>query len=134
MEFKGLIRDTKWGVTVNANVRVSTLERAILDSINDFEKIGGFEELLRCLDMVTVVDEKQLLNGLKKYNTAFLYQKTGYLLSLFPSMKLSKKFFTLCQAHCGNSTRYLYTDLKLEKNVYNKTWQLCVPANSLGFF
>ena len=31
-------------------VRVTDIERTVLDSINDFEKIAGLEELLRCLD------------------------------------------------------------------------------------
>ena len=43
---------TKW----NGNVRVTTPERTVIDSINDFEKIGGLEELLRCIELIPSLD------------------------------------------------------------------------------
>ena len=33
-------------------VRVTDLERTVIDSIKDFEKIGGLEELMNCLSLV----------------------------------------------------------------------------------
>src|SRR5690554_5774601 len=33
-------------------IRVTDLERTVVDSIKDFEKIGGFEELLNCLSAI----------------------------------------------------------------------------------
>jgi len=45
----------------NDGVRITDMERTVLDGINDFQKIAGLEELLRCLDLVPHVNEKKLL-------------------------------------------------------------------------
>ena len=58
-------------------------------------------------------------------------QKTGYLLSYFPQLKLSDIFFEHCKKQMGNSSRYLYSDLKNEKNVFTREWNLCVSENIL---
>lgn len=39
-------------------IRVTDIERTLLDSINDFEKISGLEELLRCVEMIPYLDEE----------------------------------------------------------------------------
>ncbi|MFA7671644.1 MAG: transcriptional regulator [Sphaerochaetaceae bacterium] len=120
----GVISPVKW-------IRVTDIERTIVDSIRDFFKIGGLEELLRCLDMVTLVDETKLTAYLATYDTQFLYQKTGYILSHFKKMKLSSSFFTMCQSHIGKSVRYLSPDIKYEQPVYHVPWQLYGPADLL---
>lgn len=72
------------GVKTVGKVRVTDLERTIVDSIKDFTKIGGLEELIRCLTMVTYADAEKLTHYLTLYNNQFLWQKTGYILSNFP--------------------------------------------------
>ena len=44
------------GITEINGTRVTTLERTVIDSINLFEKIGGLEELLRCLALIPALD------------------------------------------------------------------------------
>jgi len=111
-------------------VRVTSLERTILDTIRDFAKTAGLEELLRCLEMVTVIQEQKLLKGLALYDNQFLYQKAGYFLSFFQStMKLSDTFFSECHKHIGKSIRYLFEGIQSANPVYNKEWQLFVPGN-----
>ena len=79
--------------------------------------------------MITYVDENRLIAYMGAYNNQFLYQKTGYLLSLFPNMKISEDFFIECKEGAQKSVRYLYDDLKLEKSVFVKEWSLYVPDN-----
>lgn len=121
--------DHSFGITEQKMIRATDLERTILDGIKDFDKIGGLEELLRCLAMVTAVREDVLIQYLGLYNNYFLAQKTGYLLSFFPRMKLSEEFFNYCKVNKGNSYRYLYQDLKNEKCVFSKEWNLCISKN-----
>ncbi len=121
----------KFGIVLQKTIRVTDLERTVLDSIKDFDKIGGFEELLRCLEMVTVINEDTLIKYLKNYHNQFLTQKAGYLLSFFSRLKLSDTFFSYCKENKGNSSRYLYHDLMEEKNIFVKEWNLCVPENIL---
>lgn len=56
-------------------VRITDLERTVIDSIKDFNKIGGLEELLYCLESIHYLDENKLRRSLDIYNIQGLYQK-----------------------------------------------------------
>ncbi len=118
-----------FGIESEKTIKVTDLERTVLDNIKDFDKIGGLEELLRCLEMITVIREDILKEYLGHYHNQFLMQKTGFFLSFYPHLKLSDSFFSYCKTNKGNSTRYLYHDLQKEKCVFNKDWSICVPEN-----
>lgn len=114
-------------VTRPDGVRVTDAERTALDSVHDFEKVMGLEELLRCLALLPSLDEDKLLQYLAMYNKQVLYQKTGYILRHFQSdFRLSEDFFAQCAARIGKSTRYLTADIN---GVYDKEWQMVVPQN-----
>ncbi|MCL2135800.1 MAG: hypothetical protein FWH37_09720 [Candidatus Bathyarchaeota archaeon] len=123
------------GIVENTDgVRTTDMERTILDSINDFEKITGIGELLRCLELIPYANENKLLHYLKLYNKQILYQKTGYILSYFKdTLRLSDKFFEKCKQAIGKSTRYLYIGIATENKVmFDKYWQLFVPKNLIS--
>ena len=111
-------------------VRVTDTERTVLDGIQDFEKVMGLEELLRCLELLPLVKEGKLLTYLDTYGKQVLYQKTGYILEHFrDTWSLSDSFFTACEARIGKSKRYLYKPLTHEKMEYNRRWRLVVPSD-----
>jgi len=112
-------------------VRVTDLERTVLDSINQIDRSGGLEEMIACFALITYVDEKKLQDYLNLFNKQILYQKTGFVLSYFQQeMKLSNSFFMYCKERIGKSIRYL-TD-KQESNTYFEEWKLCAPQNILS--
>ncbi len=130
VEYKYLPSKQNFGIIKPAaHIKVTDIERTILDNIKDFTKIGGLEELLRCLAMITILEEDKLLKYLEKYDSQFLYQKTGYILSSFENMKLSRSFFETCKSKIGKSTRYLYDGIRYESPKYYPEWQLYVPAD-----
>lgn len=107
--------------------RVTDIERTVLDGINDFEKIAGLEELLRCIDLIPSLREDVLLYYLTSYDKQFLYQKTGYILQHFKIMfNLSEAFFNECSAYIGRSTRYL---IQGTEGRYNREWRLVTPID-----
>ena len=109
------------------NVRITDLERTVIDNIKDFRKIGGFEELLNCLENVNYLDEKKLKKYLESYNIQALYQKTGFLLqNSMQKMQLSKTFILYCKNKIGKSTRYLIKE-STEESFYNSKWKLVLP-------
>lgn len=116
---------------MNSMVRVTDLERTIVDCIDRMKYAGGLEELFNNLSSISYVDEGKLLGYLLAYQKASLYQKTGLLLSMFKTqMRLSSGFFRQCKAHIGKSTRYL-TDT-IENSIYDADWHLCVPKNLIN--
>ena len=114
-------------ITRQDGVRVTDMERTVLDGINDFEKVMGLEELLRCLELIPSVREDRLLACLAAYDKQILYQKTGYILRNFQrAWNLNESFFTECAAHIGKSTRYLTGN---DAGSYNGEWRLMAPVD-----
>ena len=110
-----------------SGVRITDLERTVIDSIRDYNKIGGFEEVLNCLGGVHYLEESKLKLYLDIYNTQGLYQKVGFLLSYYQKeMQLSKKFINYCKSKIGKSRGYLVSEEK-DNSYYNSEWQLMVP-------
>lgn len=112
-----------------SGVRITDLERTVIDSVNDFNKIGGLEELLNCLERIQYLDDKKLKYYLDIYGTQGLYQRVGYLLNNYQKgMQLSRDFIDYCKSKIGKSSRYLINEIK-EDNSYNSEWKLMVPIN-----
>lgn len=120
-------------ITTNRNLRVTDVERTVIDCIKDIEKAGGLEELLQCIRLITYLDSKKLEKYLLMYNIQFVYQKTGYILYHFKEqLKLSQDFFEFCLDRINKSKRYL-VDMDEKGLVYNSKWRLYVPKNLMSF-
>lgn len=120
------------GIVSRQGVRVTDLERATIDYIGDFERIGGLEELLRSLEMVPFLLEEKLLRYLEVSGKAVLYQKAGYILEHFKdSLKLSEDFFRVCSQRKGRSKRYFTKSADQSRMKYNRKWGLMIPGDLL---
>jgi len=122
------------GVEAKTNsARVTDLERTVIDGINDFDKVGGLEELLRCIGMIPYLDGFKLIGYLLGYDKVFLYQKAGYILEHFKGpLKLTDDFFSVCHSKVPKNKRYLNNSLQRDVLVFNKSWSLYVPEDLLA--
>jgi predicted transcriptional regulator of viral defense system len=113
----------------NRGVRVTDLERTVIDCMKDLDKAGGLEEFLQCLRLITFLDNEKLMKYLKIYDIQFLYQKAGYLLEPFKeTLQLPVSFFDFCRVNIVKSKRYL--TYKNDYNlIYNSKWRLFAPEN-----
>lgn len=115
--------------SVTAGVRVTSRERTIVDCIDNIDEAGGIDEIFYAIDQIRVLDENKLINTLNAYNSVFLYQKVGFVLSIFNErLMLSKMFFDECKAHLTKQVKYLLKN-ECSKFEYNSEWQLMVPKN-----
>lgn len=116
-------------------VRVTNIERTVIDSINDVEKIGGLEELLKCLSLIPSLREDKLITSLEEYGKGFLYQKAGFILSLFKGeWNLRSEFFQLCRERISTTKKYL-VDVRrplTSDDMLHKEWGLIAPGNPLA--
>lgn len=120
-------------VSTTDGVKVTDIERTVIDSINDFDKVGGLEELLRSLSLIPYLDEKKLLKYLNTYGKQILFQKTGYILEHFKSeLNLSDYFFEICKNNIKKSIHYLSKSLNKDQVEYDSQWQLFVPKKLLS--
>ncbi len=115
-------------IETDTGVRVTSLERTVIDSIADFEKIGGLEELLRCLLLIPSLDPNKLLGALELYGRSQLYQKAGYILeALKDELSLPEYFFTECEKRSSASKTYLFE--KQGDFVLHSRWKLFAPKD-----
>lgn len=118
-------------VIQQGNIRVTSVEQTVVDSIRDFEKIAGLEEVIRCIMLIPGLNEQKLLECLAKNGNGFLYQKCGYLFEeMQEEFHFSADFFEDCERHSSCAKRYLMKDL--QGNVFHKRWNLYAPLSLKG--
>lgn len=109
-------------------VRVTNLERTVVDSIRAIDKITDLEELLRCISLIPYLSPDKLLEVLADYENGKLYQKTGYLLEHFQDeLSLPESFFAECEDNSTNSKTYF--SKTRQAFVYHRRWKLYAPAD-----
>lgn len=114
---------------VNAAVRVTSLERTVIDCLDDVNAGGGIDEVLNAIDQIRVLDENKLLEVLKAYDSVLLYQKVGYVLEQFKDkFMLSDAFFDECKSHLTNQIKYFLQD-EYNDIAFVSTWKLMAPKN-----
>ncbi len=82
-----------------APVRITDLERTIVDCIDRYNTAGGIEEVANALRMISFCNEDKLLRYLRGYNKKILYKKTGFLFSRIKPKYLSQSFYDECKSH-----------------------------------
>lgn len=113
---------------MNNGVKVTSLERTVIDSIIDMDKIAGLEEFLRCLELIPSLNEEKLLDVLEGYSKKQLYQKVGYILEFYKKdLSLSKDFFLKCISCSSSSKTYLTQEIR--DNIFHPKWLLYAPKD-----
>lgn len=111
-------------------IRVTDLERTIIDCIDQTEKAGGLEQLAIALFHVQKLDVDKLLKYLRAYNIMALWQKTAYLLENFNStLNIGKDFFDECKKNVSKRIIYFFNDGTFGKAFLNKTWNVIAPRD-----
>lgn len=114
-------------------IRISDLERSVIDSIKEMEKIAGVEEVLSNLSISGILNVEKLKKYLDYNNIQSLYKRVGFILSLYESQnKLPTNFFEYCKEKSSNTTIYLTKDAK-QQGSFNKEWNLIVTNNLMYF-
>ena len=109
-------------------IKVSEIEKTLIDSLKDMDKIAGIEEIFSAIELLPTLNENNLLVHLEKYENQFLYQKIGFVLTQYKNQfNLSDDFFNECKKCAGKSKRYLTKDTKCI--IWNKEWKLMIPNN-----
>ena len=107
---------------------VTSLERTLVESLRELDRVGGVETMTQVLKQVDLVDEEELLFFMDHYSIQMLYQKAGFMLtSEKERLGLSEGFFEHCKSHMGSSVRYLNQAAR-EDGVFVKEWQLVVTS------
>lgn len=113
-------------------IRVTSLERTVIDCIDRIDRCGGSEEMLQCFGMIMHISEAKLMEVLASYDKATLYKKAGFILSRFRGrFNLSDDFFQICRerANVGSKVLTSYEDC----TEYDREWNLSYPDTFNSF-
>ena len=109
-------------------MQVTSVEQTVVDSIRDFEKIAGLEEVMRCMMLLPGLNEQKVLECLARNKNGFLYQKCGYLFQeLEDEFHFSSHFFKECEKYSSDARRYLMKEPT--DYVFHKRWKLYAPQS-----
>ena len=109
-------------------VRVVSLERAIIDSIDSPSLAGGLEEVENALEFGRKLNIEVVVKLLKNYDKTYLYQKVGYLFEKHYGDKIPNGFYKLCLSKIGKKVFYLESNSTKAK--LNSKWKLMIKENS----
>ncbi len=112
------------------DVRVVSLERAIVDSIDCLSLAGGLDEVENALEHCGALKLDKIIALLNYYDKAFLYQKVGYLFEQFFGNKVPDAFYELCLSKIGSKVFYLEPNKSRAK--LNSKWKLMIKDSTGG--
>ncbi|HZJ76743.1 MAG TPA: hypothetical protein VFC70_03435 [Oscillospiraceae bacterium] len=120
---KGIVR-----YHLNEKIKVTDLERTVIDSVDRLDYCGGSHELDEILKICPVLDEKKIFYYLKAYDKQILYKKTGYFLERYrQSLGISNDFLALLEERTGDTRKYLSEEALNGNGVLINRWGLIVP-------
>ena len=106
--------------------RVVSLERAIVDSIDNPGYAGGLEEIENALDACRDLYIDRVIKMLEYYDKAYLYQKVGYLFEKHFGNRVPDSFYQLCLSKSGNKIHYFESKVGFAKLILK--WKIMVPV------
>ncbi|HQC55299.1 MAG TPA: hypothetical protein PKX91_06225 [Clostridia bacterium] len=110
-----------------ADLKVTDLERTLIDCLNNLRLSGGVEEMINGLEKVSSISEELLLKYLDRYKTNLLYRKAGFVFSQFrENLGLSDAFFSRCKENVDNNVYYFQKNETVPTKL-DKDWNLIVP-------
>ena len=84
-------------------IRVTDLERSVVDCLDRIDLCGGYEELCNCLSALDSLQGDKVLKYLGLYQKKNLYQKAGFVLSKLGIKGLGASFFGTCERNIGTA-------------------------------
>lgn len=133
--------DNKYSfINVNSNdfveeirgVKVSSIERTIVDSIKDSGKLCELEETLNCIKLIPYISIKDILKYLEQINSKMLYKKVGVILSLFKDQfDIPESFFDKCHEFSDSVKGYF--DKNKNSLIYNSEWKIYIYKDLINY-
>lgn len=107
------------------NIKITSLERTVIDSIYMIGKVMDLEELLKCLELIPFLEEDKLKEMLLEYDSDLLYRKSGYILSYFQNeLNLSNDFFDFCLSHTKSKNIGKISNYEINRLQYIPKWNI----------
>lgn len=130
--FIGVRGDSSFGQTTvlreGVPVHIADRERTLIDGIDRLKYVGGIEEYLKSIEVLSSVDFQRIIKYLRRYNKQSLYSKVGCILSLFEK-KWSFPNDVRKKLKSKIKKKVYYLTNTENKGQFNKEWNLIIPNN-----
>lgn len=111
-------------------VRVTTLERTLVDVLDAPRRSGGWEEIWRSLEMVEFFDLDAVVHHALNAGSALTAARVGFFLEQHSeTLMVEDRYLDALRAHVP--TQPLYLDRKREPGKLVRNWNLVVPERVL---
>lgn len=112
-------------------MRTTTLERTLVDVLDEPDKGGGWEEIWRSLEMVEFFDLDAVISHVRSLSSAISAARVGFFLDQHrDSLMVEDKHLEALRALAPSQPRYLDGRRKSGKLV--RPWNLIVPEYVLN--
>ena len=129
LQYISFINEYSGGVAENFNnapIRITEIERTVVDCMDRPLTAGGLEEVYLGLGMVSYCSEEKILKHLQGYNKKILYKKAGYLFSLIKPKYLSDRFYEICKDNMSPRIDDIREN-KVAAYTYDNEWKIYAP-------
>jgi len=111
------------------SIKVTSLERTLVDILDRPSLAGGWEEIIRSIDHVISIDMEKLVHYVKLLNKSSIASKVGYFLEQLPKyLNFEQKYFDQLLENIPKQPFYIDANTKGKGDgVYIKKWHLIVP-------
>lgn len=126
------VNNAKYVDNING-VLISSIEKTIVDCIDDIKSYDDLEELMEVLSMLPMINGLKIFEYLTYVNKAILYSKVGLLLSFFKdNYHITDEMLEMMKKRGIKKTRD-FTHEKHRLNKYYKAWKLhCYEIKKLN--
>lgn len=113
-------------------IKVTNLERTIVDILDRPDLGGGWEEIWRSLDNITQFDPAKIVNYALLLKNATTVAKVGYFLEQRPKhYVVEKKYIDMLLPHIPKGPHYM-DRTRYKKGTYLDKWRLVVPLEIIN--
>lgn len=114
-----------------SRVRVTTVERTLVDVFDQPDKSGGWEEIWRSLEMIEFLDVDAVISYVRLVASAITAARVGFFLEKHRErLMVEDKYLEVLQKMAPAQPRYLDSSRKSGKLV--RRWNLVIPENVLN--
>ena len=109
------------------NIRVTSLERTLVDVLDKPKLGGGWEEIWRSLEMIDRIKINQVIEYALLLDNATTIAKVGFYLSQRQKeLKISSEVFNKLRVHCPRSPHYVDSTARKDGELVGD-WNIIVP-------
>ncbi len=113
-------------------IKLTNLERSIVDVLDRPDLGGGWEEIWRSLDNIVQLDVDKIVEYVLLLKNATTIAKVGYFLDQRPTyLAVDPKYIQRLQEHISKQPHYMSRDRQREGK-YIEKWHLIVPLEIIN--